>query len=117
MTQNEAELLTTIAAASLSAEEMLSFLVQSGTIDVNDVATTMKNKERNDIIAAHPYSISHGKDGRWRTWVPDDKRKEGRRMIAKSSLEKLHDALYAHYTGADEDIQIKRMTLRKLYPR
>ena len=79
--------------ASLSPQETLDFLTRNGMIDIDDVRESIVDKERKKILKAHPYALSHGKDGRWRTWVPDKKAKDGRKKIAKSTKEKLEEAV------------------------
>ena len=71
--------------ASLSPQEILDFQVRNGMIDLDDVRASIVDTERKKILKAHPYAISHGKDGRWRTWVPDKNAKDGRKKIAKST--------------------------------
>ena len=68
--------------ASLSPQEILDFQVRNGMIDLDDVRASIVDTERKKILKAHPYAISHGKDGRWRTWVPDKNVKDGRKKIA-----------------------------------
>ena len=100
--------------ASLSPKETLDFLCRNGMIDMDDVQEQIVDSERKSILKAHPYAISHGKDGRWRTWVPDKKAKDGRKKIAKSTREKLEEAIVCYYLENDKDLQRKRMTLREM---
>ena len=102
--------------ASLSPQETLDFLTRNGMIDIDDVRESIVDKERKKILKAHPYALSHGKDGRWRTWVPDKKAKDGRKKIAKSTKEKLEEAVVCYYLENDEELRRKRMTLKDLYP-
>ena len=102
--------------ASLSPQEILDFQVRNGMIDLDDVRASIVDTERKKILKAHPYAISHGKDGRWRTWVPDKNAKDGRKKIAKSTKEKIEEAVVCYYLENDEELKRKRMTLRDLYP-
>ncbi len=83
----------------LNAEEILSYLVQSGTIDMNGVATQMEQLRRERILENHPYAITESKDGRWRTYIEDETRPRHRRQIVKASEEKLKDFLCDYYEG------------------
>ena len=48
-----------------SAEDVLSYLVESGRIDMDGVAASMKKTEEERILKEkHPYKITCGKDGR-----------------------------------------------------
>ncbi len=77
---------------------------------------SMKKKQTERILNNHPYSIYQDAKGRWYTYVEDSTRKNNRRLIAKSTKEKLEDALVKHYKEADEDYKLKRATLETLHP-
>ena len=102
--------------ASLSPQEILDFQVRNGMINLDDVKASIVDTERKKILNSHRYSISHGKDGNWRTWVPDKTAKEGRRKITKTTREKLEEAVICFYLENDEELKRKRTTLRDLYP-
>ena len=102
--------------ASLSPQEILDFQIRNGMLNLDDVREQIVDKERKKILQMHPYAISHGKDGRWRTWVPDKNAKDGRKKIAKSTKEKVEEAVLCYYLENDEELKRKRMTLRDLFP-
>ncbi len=100
-----------------SAEEILSFLQANGMINVDSVANAMKKQERENIIRRnHTYAIFQDKDGRWKTYVKDETKKGGRRLIAKATREKLEDTLVDYYKGTDLILIRENMTLAMLYP-
>ena len=73
-----------------AATDILQYLLNSGTINIDDVAADMKKEEQKKILNQHPYPISKGKDGRYRTYV---KKEDGsRKQIAKSSYDKVVEA-------------------------
>jgi len=102
-----------------TSDEILAYLVRTGAVDIDDIDRRMRDHEKIKVIESHPYSISCGKDGRWRTWVKDEWARGGRRKIARCSRESLEDALYTFYTGyAGQMSKDKRLsTIRTLYPR
>ena len=102
--------------ASLSPQEILDFQIRNGMLNLDDVREQIVDKERKKILQMHPYAISHGKDGRWRTWVPDKNAKDGRKKIAKSTKEKIEEAVICYYLENDVELRRKRMTLKDLYP-
>ena len=102
--------------ASLSPQEILDFQIRNGMLNLDDVREQIVDTERKKILQMHPYAISHGKDGRWRTWVPDKNAKDGRKKIAKSTKEKVEEAVICYYLENDEELMRKRMTLRDLFP-
>lgn len=74
----------------------------------------MDNKQK-QILDEHKYAIFQGKDGRWRTSVPDNTKKNNRRLIAKSTKEKLEKAIIDHYISQEinneRNIQLSEMSL------
>lgn len=103
-----------------SPNQVLRFLQSQGTIDLDEVAHQMREKEIDKLLKdVHKYSISQLKDGRWKTHVKDPSKKEGRRVIVKRTLTELRESLYQHYTfgdGADPKNRNRAVTLRTLYP-
>ena len=99
-----------------NAEEILSFMTSNGMIDLDGVAASMKKTEEERILNEHPYKITCGKDGRWRTYVKDETKKNGLKQIAKATEEKLKEAIVEHYRALDPEVQKDRMTLEELYP-
>ena len=95
------------------AEELLQFLETSGTIDLGDVEERMNKEKELRILQEHPYAVTQGKDGRWRTYVKAD---SGRKQIVKSTLEKLNRAIIEFYEENSEEGKLKRITLETLYP-
>ena len=99
------------------AEEILSYMQANGMIDLQGVAASMKKSETERIIKEkHPYKISCGKDGRWRTYIKDETKKNGLKMVVKATEEKLKEALVEHYQGEDPEVRKQRLTLEELYP-
>ena len=100
-----------VCSSNFSELEILSYLEKEGKLNLRDVRDEMTKREKEKIVAKHPYAISCGKDGRWRTYVSDPSVKTGRRMIVKSSYEKVVDALYEEAKAAE----MKDVSLEELY--
>lgn len=97
-----------------SADAILQHLLKNGMLNIDDVESDMKQAERKKILEKHPYVISKGDDNRYRTYVKLDNGK--RKQIAKSSREKVEDALVDFYSGKEEKIKGQTATLESLYP-
>ncbi len=104
------------SSASFSSDDVLSFLTENGTIDLRDVEEQMRKSRKERILEKHPYKIYQGKDGRWRTHLPDETKKEGRRLIVKSDPDDLEYAICLYYESNDEELIKENCTLEKLYP-
>lgn len=63
----------------------------------------MINAKKEEILSKHKYKIFQGSDGRWKTTVPDETKKSGRRIIAKSDYNDFINELIAFYDSIEDD--------------
>lgn len=61
------------------------------------MAEKLDAMERKEILEKHPYKIWEGKDGKWKTFLIDTTKKEGRRQVARATLESVQDAIVEDY--------------------
>jgi hypothetical protein len=54
--------------------EILQFIIKSGMLGLHDVQDSMEAMKRDELLKKHPYKIWQGKDGKWYTYLPDDKK-------------------------------------------
>lgn len=97
-----------------SAADVLHYLLSNGAINLDEVACSMKKAEKEKILAQHPYPITQGKDGRWRTYVK--KEEGGRKQIAKSTYDKVLDTLIGIYKGGESLSAQSEITVEFLFP-
>ncbi|MCI8718416.1 MAG: hypothetical protein HFH64_09685 [Lachnospiraceae bacterium] len=98
---------------------LLNYAISQGIINLDDVRNSMKEREKQRLLSKHKYKIFQGKDGRWRTTLPDEDKKDGRKLIVKKSYESLIKVVIEYY-ATQEDNNINKEyfnTLRKLYPK
>ncbi len=117
---SQQNILSTSHASLSSQAELLRFILERDNLSLDDAVNEMEKAKRNRIIDNHPYSIFQTKDGRWRSWLPDDEKKNGRKQICKKSLEKLHDAIVEYYEKQEEEqkkSQLSYITVEKFYPK
>ena len=93
----------------LKAEEILKYLEDSGKVDLSDVQDAIEMKERQELLRRHPYKITQGKDGYWRTYLPDDTKKDGRRQVKKKNQKKVEDEIVAFYKVKKENPTIRQV--------
>ena len=101
------------ALRGFDPQDVLSFMVRDGTIDIGDVADQMRKAQRQAILSSHPYKIFERPD-RWYTHVHDPTRAENRRKITAKTRERLEDKLIEHYSQGL--ISNRDITLAELYP-
>ena len=63
----------------------------------------MINAKKEEILSKHKYKIFQGSDGRWKTTVPDETKKSGRRIIAKSDYNDFINELVAFYDYIEDN--------------
>ena len=79
----------------------------------------MKYREKQRLLSKHKYKIFFDeKDNRWKTTVPDETKKNGRRLIAKRDRETLENALISYYAQIEDDLYLSEnlYTLERLFP-
>lgn len=98
--------------------DLLNYAISQGIINLDEVRNDMKEKEKQRLLATHKYKIFQDKDGRWKTTVPDETKKNGRRLIAKSSYSELEKYIITFY-AENEDLEYEKkklITIRNLFP-
>lgn len=101
---------------------LLQFLQEGYNLnDVGNVLDKVKeDMDRKEIIQKHIKEFStiwQGEsNGRWYTYLPDAAKKKGRRLIAKSSEEKIHHEIIGYYKEQEEAHGRRKETLASFYP-
>lgn len=81
----------------IEEKELLNYAISQGIIDLSVVQQQIEMKKREEILSAHPYDIWQGSDGRWRTYVTDSSKKNGRRQIPKKEKRDLENVVIEEY--------------------
>lgn len=87
--------------------------MQAGIIDLNNVQSRLDMKKRTELLEQHKYAITEGKDGKWRTYLPDSTREGNRRQIKRTTRQKIEDEVVEYYRKKEKK---DTLTLRELYP-
>lgn len=86
--------------SELSDRDILNFVLQNGIIDINTIPMQIEMKKRQDIISKHPYKIYEGADGKWHTYLPDEKK--GRVAKKRNTKKEIEDLVIDFYKKQDE---------------
>lgn len=73
--------------------------VDSGIISVSESYDIMRMAKVKKYLAMHNYKIYQGKDGYYNTYLPDESKPTGRRLIHRKTMKSLEDALVEYYGG------------------
>ena len=91
---------------------MLQLLEEKDIISTDAVQRLIKMNKREKILEQHTKPIWQGSNGRWYTYLPDDTKKSGRRQVAKSSKDKVEDAIVDFYLQLAEE---QTITFKKMF--
>lgn len=81
-------------------DEILKYAVENGIINLSYVQDKIEMNKRKEYLEKHKWSISQGKDGKWRTYLPDDEK--GRRMVKRNSEKEIEDVVVKFYKKLEE---------------
>lgn len=81
-------------------ENILKYAIENGMIDMSNIQEQIDMTKRKKILDTHRYKISEGKDGKWRTYIPDEK--SGRKMIKRNTKKEVEDVVVNFYKASEE---------------
>lgn len=84
-------------------EEVLKYAIENGMIDLSYIQDTIAMNKRAEMLSKHKWKISQGKDGFWRTYLPDPEK--GRKLIKKKSREDIEETVVLFYKNSDDTEQ------------
>lgn len=89
---------------SISQEsELLKYALEHDMIDLSYIQEQISMNKRKEILKKHPYSVWHGSDGNWYTYVPDPNKKRGFALRKRSSEEKINDCIVEFWEGEEKN--------------
>jgi len=80
-------------------------------ISEEDLLRDLESMKNQEILNKHPHNIWHASDGRYKTHLPDEKKTDGRRLIARNTLDAIHEAIISDHKERDK----RNMNLEKVY--
>lgn len=97
------------------AKKLLTLMEKYDIVDIEDVLNKIEDMKNKEIIEQHPYAITLYSNGRWKTYLPDSSKPDGRRQIAKSTKEKVYQAIIDDYKKRMEQNDLSQMTFENLF--
>lgn len=96
----------------MTQEELLKYAINNGMINLDEVSRNVNMKMIDKVKEIHAYTITAPstliKDQRWQTYVADDTKKTGRRLVKAQTEEDLYKKLAKIY-GIIEDGNVLTM--------
>lgn len=100
----------------MSNEELLKYAISNGMINMDEVSKKIHMNLIDKVNEVHPYKITPpsdiAKNKRWQTYVKDESKKSGRRLIAARDEDEIYQML-ANIYGISEDVDV--LTLNVLF--
>ncbi len=87
--------------------EILQFIIKSGMLDLHDVQDSMEAMKRDELLKKHQYKIWQGKDGKWYTYLPDDKK--GRILKKRTTQKAIENDVVEYWKIQTENPTIKEV--------
>ena len=81
--------------------DLVQELEKYGIINKSDVLEQLEKMKTQELLNKHMYEIWEGKDGKWRTYLPDSEK--GRRLIKKTKRENVEKEIINYYKKEEQD--------------
>ena len=81
--------------------DLVQELEKYGIINKSDVLEQLEKMKTQELLNTHMYEIWEGKDGKWRTYLPDSEK--GRRLIKKTKRENVEKEIINYYKKEEQD--------------
>ena len=85
--------------------ELLKYAVENGMINLSHIEEQVEMGKRKELLEKHPYSVWHGKDGKWYTYIPDTENR--RKLVKRVSKESLEDFIIEYWRQQMENPTVK----------
>ena len=93
--------------------DLLQQAINNGIINLSSVQKQVEMNKREKILSEHPFTIWIGKDEKWRTYLYDEKKKNNRRLIKRTSKKAIEDAIVEEYKRKEDKCE----TFRDIFPK
>lgn len=90
-------------------QTLLNYALENDMIDFDTIQMQKEMKERKEYLEKHPYKVWQGTNKKFYTHIPDATRKEGRRLVERTTRESLEDFLIKHYKKAEREPYFKEV--------
>lgn len=82
-------------------KDLLQYAIENDMINLSHIKDQVEMMERKKLLDLHQYQVWQGKDGKWRTYFPDENRK--RVMRKRSTKKELEDLICDYWKEKTEN--------------
>ena len=83
----------------------MKYAVENGIINLSQIEEQIEMNKRKELLEKHPYKIWEGKDGKWYTYLPDERR--GRILKKKKSKKTIEDDIVEYWRQQMDNPTVK----------
>lgn len=92
-----------------NTSELLQYMLENDIVDLACIRKMKDMADREKYLKKHPYKIWQGKDEKWRTYLPDASKKNGRKLVKRKSEEDIKKEIIAYYRTETENPTIEEI--------
>lgn len=81
--------------------ELLNYAIENGMINLSYVQEQIEMSKRKELLEKHPYKIWEGKENKWYTYLPDEKK--GRIQRERKSQKEIEDLVVGYWKEQEEN--------------
>ena len=85
----------------------MKYALEHGMINMSYVQEQVEMDKRRELLKEHPYAIWQGKDGKWRTYLPDNE--NGRKLVKRNAEESIQDVIVKYWKEQLENPTIEEV--------
>ena len=89
--------------------EILQLAANNGIIDFEMCRRRVTAMKRKELLEKHQFKIWQGTDSYWRTYLPDDSKKTGRRLVKRREKLDIENILVKYYRQKSENPTFKEV--------
>ena len=93
--------------SDISTAELLRFATENNIIDITYVQEQIEMKRKEEYLDKHPYKIWQGKDNKWYTYLPDEKK--GRVQRERKTQAEIENLIVKYWEKQSENPTIKEV--------
>ena len=93
--------------SDISTAELLRFATENNIIDITYVQEQVEMKRKKEYLDKHPYKIWQGKDNKWYTYLPDEKK--GRVQRERKTQAEIENLIVKYWEKQSENPTIKEV--------
>lgn len=90
-----------VGGGEYTVVEILKYLVQNDKINLEEIEAEIELRKNNDYLNKHEFNIWQGKNGKWYTYLPDEKK--GRIQRERKTREEIEDLVISFYREKEEN--------------